>query len=625
MLGSERYFVYVARGLTLSLFYQLPQDNNDEDLESVTEEAAEEAAIPVPAFLMEMREERKSKNRKTAEHFFCAAGVRAVCLACHPHFVPGDETTNIKTYKIGSRGYTWAMQHLEACHPRALEQYELFVAGQGDTGLPPNVSERAADTYHWLNWIIAENLPLTFVESPYARQHCGTTLTEMSARTLTRRLYALIEVMQDKLSDILPHQFGIMLDGWSNQRQHFCGLYAVGPGVPNDGYVLLLFGVFNSSGQTALDHQEFIINALERCGRSQDSVLFICADHATVNKKLACDLEVPMIGCAAHRLNLAMNRQLCLGVADNKVGHLSNKEMLVRCLLQKADAVMALMMHSKNIHALGQLTHLKPIRPNNTRWNGALFMGRRYVKLDEHFMALSRHDTPLGRKLRVMMLNSDELIELKSALEMLENVHHCSVELQRSHVTMLEARDLFDFLIEKYGSHFEHYLAADATIVPSPKFESAIVKAMIKTDELSFEEESEIRHFIDHSRNQVSESEMEGLNPAQQVAHKRRRLLATRRYVGLEDIPSSNAHVERLFSAAGQVRTATRNRLVSKTFGAVMFWQVNSAMIQPEDMQRAITSQYYASTLEEGDLINPDNEEESVYEHHEVEFVSDDI
>ena len=56
----------------------------------------------------------------------------------------------------------------------------------------------------------------------------------ISSTTVRRRLLMVIDILKHELSNRLPYRFGIMLDGWTSHWQHFCGLFAVGYGVPNE-------------------------------------------------------------------------------------------------------------------------------------------------------------------------------------------------------------------------------------------------------------------------------------------------------------------------------------------------------------------------------------------------------
>lgn len=75
-------------------------------------------------------------------------------------------------------------------------------------------------------------------------------------------------------------------------------------------------------GQSADAHIEFIDAILDVYGKTLTMVEFVVADNCATNKSVATKLDVPLIGCASHRFNLAMVR------------FLSNHEHLI-CMIQR--------------------------------------------------------------------------------------------------------------------------------------------------------------------------------------------------------------------------------------------------------------------------------------------------
>ena len=88
-------------------------------------------------------------------------------------------------------------------------------------------------------------------------------------------------------------------------------------------------------------------------GKSLSCVLDLVADNENLNKALARVLKVPMVGCASHRLNLAVNM------------FMNNYEDL----LDKIHATMLKMSSLKKSGALRKLTPLRPVLRNKTRCN----------------------------------------------------------------------------------------------------------------------------------------------------------------------------------------------------------------------------------------------------------------
>lgn len=106
---------------------------------------------------------------------------------------------------------------------------------------------------------------------------------------------------------------------------------------------------------------------LELFGKSLDNLSFIVADNASVNKSLSDLLNVPFIGCASHRFNLAVNQ------------HLEQYESVI-------EVVHKLMIKLKTIKQAGKLrrsTPLEPIIRNKTRWSSTYEMLKRFFILQD--------------------------------------------------------------------------------------------------------------------------------------------------------------------------------------------------------------------------------------------------
>ena len=92
-----------------------------------------------------------------------------------------------------------------------------------------------------------------------------------------------------------------------------------------------------------------------------------CGDNCSVNIKFAQNLGIPFVGCASHRLNLAICR-LC------------DKEEY-SYLIQKVNVLMDKLTTLKNASILRKKTHLNPEKRNYTRWSSTYNMLKKYKKL----------------------------------------------------------------------------------------------------------------------------------------------------------------------------------------------------------------------------------------------------
>ena len=268
--------------------------------------------------------------------------------------------------------------------------------------------------------------------------------------------------MESIIAKKLPKKFGIIFDGWSNNSEHFLGVFAV----YNDHGVaecplLAMAPMIDPSfteaealnDHSAEQHKLFLSNTLEIYGKNiDDNVSVLIGDNCMVNKKLARICGVPLIGCASHRLNLAVKN------------YLKPDEII----LQKIQEIMKLFKNLNNAADLRSKTDLVPIVRNATRWSSIYNMVDRYFKL-KPFIDEDDED------FQIFILSKKEEKRLSVLFNILKDFESVNKALQGDGISLLSARILFDSLILSYPE-MESYLKADAEIVYSPDFERAAVK-----------------------------------------------------------------------------------------------------------------------------------------------------
>ncbi|KAG4235470.1 hypothetical protein PC116_g16398 [Phytophthora cactorum] len=97
-----------------------------------------------------------------------------------------------------------------------------------------------------------------------------------------------------------------------------------------------------------------------------------------------------------------------------------------------------------------------------------------------------RPETPLPPVLRQETRSTHRSLQM--LLEEMKDIESISKKLQSDGLTLLQARELFDRLLELKPS-FASYLASNAEIVHSPAFESSAVKVLDKKAEMLTREE----------------------------------------------------------------------------------------------------------------------------------------
>eukprot|EP00644_Phytophthora_capsici_P008308 jgi/Phyca11/114284/e_gw1.26.396.1 len=203
--------------------------------------------------------------------------------------------------------------------------------------------------------------------------------------------------------------------------------------------------------QTAEAHVTMMKTVLRIYNKTTGMVTFIVGDNCSTNQKIATLLGVPLVGCASHRFNLAVNRFLAEYEDE----------------LATVNDLMIQLRHCNNAARLRELTDLQPVKRNATRWSSTYAMVDRYVRIRDAIRQVEAVEdyVPSG-------VYHKKLVTLLAELERLDTVY---AALQHERTTLADVRLLFDEVIADYPIMADH-LRASAKIVHSPTFESALTR-----------------------------------------------------------------------------------------------------------------------------------------------------
>jgi hypothetical protein len=223
-----------------------------------------------------------SKGEQTNSKFKCSCGV--------------SRTQDLK------KGLTNLISHIKNDHK---DWEEVMNSKKKEHPQSLFVNRKGSNIFNWMEWVIMDNHSFSFVEKPLTKKH--TKLEPISVDTLMKYIKLVTEYVEKDVASQLPSKFGIIIDGWKEGTTHYIALFATYDGkFP----LLAIAPPFNEQDYTALSHKSFIIDVLELFGKGQSNLLYLVADNAPVNTCLADLLEIPMIGCASHRFNLACKSYL---------------------------------------------------------------------------------------------------------------------------------------------------------------------------------------------------------------------------------------------------------------------------------------------------------------------------
>ena len=178
------------------------------------------------------------------------------------------------------KGYVNLVSHIKSQHPDWKEIMDSKKKIEEDKN--PFINRKASTYFSWLDWVIMDDLPFTFVERPRTRKY--SKMEPVGVGTFMKYLKLLTAEVETKVASVLPNKFGLILDGWSEENTHYIALFACAPSL------LILLSIappYDEENYDALSHKAFIQDTLDIFGKSLANVWFLVGDNAPVNKRLS--------------------------------------------------------------------------------------------------------------------------------------------------------------------------------------------------------------------------------------------------------------------------------------------------------------------------------------------------
>ena len=441
--------------------------------------------------------------------------------------------------KVGN-GYQNLLTHIYTKHPNYLQE----IQNQESVFKP---SDKVTCIYGWLDWIISNGYPFNFCENAVTKKY--SSLKPISKKTLIKYLELLTRVVEQRISQELPNHFGIMLDGWTDMSvsTHFVAIFAIWPNERNEQKTALLaFSPLLQEDRFSADaYIELIEFTLQVFKKQMEDILFFVCDNDSVNKSIAKKLELPMIGCNSHRLNLALKKLM-----EPHEG-----------LLQKVQNLMKKLLSLKKSAVLRKKTELRPVLRNDTRWWSTFVMVERYIKLRPF---LDESDTDIV----LLMLSPAEEIQIRVLHENLQKINSVSKKLQTEGTNLYEIRILFETILEEYP-HLGYYLGLESESISSnPDFEKAIVNSI--KGEITSEQK---HHLIIFQNPEDLDEIVEKKDYAEKILEIKTR---KKEKLDLKWIPGTSDKVERLFSKSNYIFNDYRKKTEPANLESQIFLSANS-------------------------------------------------
>ncbi|KAF1777846.1 hypothetical protein GQ600_18962 [Phytophthora cactorum] len=136
-------------------------------------------------------------------------------------------------------------------------------------------------------------MPLLEVDNELTR--LMSRWTSVSSRVLLNSMHDVAKKMGMTLEVTLGICFGIMFDGWSSGSMHYVAVYGG----------LKRTGIYVYSCSPYLRLMTLFDCVLDVYNKTLDMVAFIVGDNCSTNQSITTKLDVPLVGCASHRFNLA--------------------------------------------------------------------------------------------------------------------------------------------------------------------------------------------------------------------------------------------------------------------------------------------------------------------------------
>jgi hAT family C-terminal dimerisation region len=321
-------------------------------------------------------------------------------------------------------------------------------------------------------------------------------------------------------------------------------------------HLLTFAPLLDETNQTAENHSNFILALLQWFSLPLHGCVCLTGDNCSTNKATANLLGKPLLGCHAHRFNLAVESYL--------KEHLSPE-------VKKCSNFMSRL---GNINLAGKLrlsSELRPIPKSDTRWDSTADMFLRLKKIAPHV------DQTDDRIINYLQTPA-ERAKIRAHTAALSDFKSISVALQHRERTIADANYLFQKLIAAFPTHdFSKYLGRDANIIHDQDFENAIIKIQSgKEDDLTIAEEDSVMSLLKEPVD-IHIEPAGGDLPFAQCMLKRQKTETSNgsKYINTSFLLPTSVEVERLFSQAGRVFSRFRRSMSPATLEMLMFLSRN--------------------------------------------------
>ena len=139
---------------------------------------------------------------------------------------------NIRKTDIKTQGYTNLMGHIKTKHNDMLDTLSTDSNSNliqaplhaGQKNLQFAIDPKAHDIYKWIDWVVMDELELSFCEQERTRGY--SNISKICTKTLKKYILKLHTALKMKVKQMLEgiHAYALIYDGWTEDNTHFIGM-----------------------------------------------------------------------------------------------------------------------------------------------------------------------------------------------------------------------------------------------------------------------------------------------------------------------------------------------------------------------------------------------------------------
>jgi hypothetical protein len=386
----------------------------------------------------------------------------------------------------------------------------------------------------------------------------------------------------------------------------------------NQGLILLSIAPLPEQGTLSLtveSHLVYFESTLKYYDKAvKENVIFLCSDNCSTNRCLATLANKPFVGCASHRLNLAVKAMY--KHLDTDSVNPTTAAVEQEAIIKRIHRLMMHLCHLNPRNRLHEETPLAPIKRNETRRSSTYFMLKRYLRL---YQFLDPRDDKLDISQFVLTNGQDN--EIKLMVEQLEFVQDVTVIMLQGancrEYNLSTSRTFFDTILEHYQNPecLTEYLFPEANIIHSKHFENGVVKIMRDNANLLTRQEENAVTGLKKPEPDVIVAEEDDVNltlaqkTLKRAKHEQeRKRVVTDPYGDLSWIPHTSNVCERLFSKAKSTLGYLRRSMTPLHFEQLIMLKANRHLWNANVVHAAMKDRVEEETKDDNEYEEDDDD-----------------